>query len=129
MASPTYTYAYTYIVSLLPGEQQKGKLGAQHPDYLDSLQYLAEFYLDLSRHADAEPILIECLERRKGVLGPEHPDTIHTLDLLANLYDVLGKQIVPFFNKMRKPGKETFRLDYESIVIIAQSHYFIFYFF
>lgn len=74
-----------------PGEQEKGKMGPNHPDYLDSLQYLAEFYLDLNRHTYAEPILIECLERRKNVLGPQNPDTIHTLDLLANLYDVLGK--------------------------------------
>ena len=42
------------------------------------------------RLTDAEPILIECLERRKHALGPQHPDSVHTLDTLANLYDVTG---------------------------------------
>lgn len=93
---PIHTYIHTsthsYIYTLpTTGEQQKGKMGSSHPDYLDCLQYLAEFYLHLDRLTDAEPILTECLERRKHALGVQHPDTIHTLDTLANLYNVTGK--------------------------------------
>ncbi len=87
-------FAVCDIIIFPIGEQQRSKLGSSHPDYLDTLQYLAEFYLQRDRLTDAEPILIECLERRKHTLGAEHPDSIHTLDTLANLYDVTGKNFI-----------------------------------
>jgi hypothetical protein len=79
------------FVNTPPGEAQKGRHGSNHPEYLDSLQHLAEFYLSQQRHTDAEPLLVECLERRKHTLGPQHADTIHSIDTLANLYEVLGE--------------------------------------
>lgn len=80
----------SYFPYFLSGEQQKAKHGPYHPDYLDTLQYLADYYLQCTRLNDAEPILIECLEGRKFALGAQHMDTVHTMDTLANLYDVTG---------------------------------------
>jgi hypothetical protein len=77
-------------LSLVAVDQQRSERGSNHPDYLYSLQYLADFYNMLNRYADSEPLLVECLERRKNVLGDKNPDTIQSLDTLANLYDVQG---------------------------------------
>ena len=73
------------------GEQQQEKFGSQNPEYVDSLHYLAEFYLQQKRYSDAEPLLIESLQRRKHALGERHPDTIVSIDTLADLYDTLGR--------------------------------------
>jgi len=52
---------------------------------------LASFYRSLGRYEEAEPLLIDCLERRKQILGEDHLDTIDTLNNIAVLYESQGR--------------------------------------
>ncbi|KAJ7231315.1 hypothetical protein C8J57DRAFT_1453383, partial [Mycena rebaudengoi] len=72
-------------------ENVRFTLGAEHPDTLTAMAYLATIYQHLGRLADAEELQVVVLERRRQILGSEHPDTLTVMVNLANTYQSLGK--------------------------------------
>ena len=65
--------------------------GEEHPETLDSMDYLAELYRKQRRYVKAEPLRARVLEVRRRVNGEEHLDTAHALNNLAALYTDQGK--------------------------------------
>jgi eukaryotic-like serine/threonine-protein kinase len=73
------------------GETRRSPLGADHPDTLMTMNYLANSYGDVGRYSDALKLREETLARRKARLGPDHPDTLTSMSNLANSYDDVGR--------------------------------------
>src|SRR5262249_16597203 len=58
---------------------------------LQALHNVGVLYLNAQRFDDAEPLLVEALEKRKARLGLANPDTLSTLDALAVLRERSGE--------------------------------------
>jgi tetratricopeptide (TPR) repeat protein len=67
-------------------KRRLAKLGADHPDTLQSMTNLATLYLETSRIADALPLLEESLKRKRAALGPDHSNTLIAMSTLASAY-------------------------------------------
>jgi serine/threonine protein kinase len=65
--------------------------GADDPDTLASMHWLALGYLDAGKRDLAVSLAEETIERRKATLGPNHRDTLLSMDLLALAYRNAGK--------------------------------------
>ena len=61
---------------------KKMKLGADHPDTLTSMAYLAVTYQNQGRWDEAEELQVQLVKTSKTKLGADHPDT---LTIMANL--------------------------------------------
>jgi CHAT domain-containing protein/Flp pilus assembly protein TadD len=66
------------------------ELGPDHPDVAESLNSLAELYLNQGNLVEAEPLLQRSLAIREKVLRPDHPDAAESLSNLATLYYFQG---------------------------------------
>ena len=64
-------------------ELRRGVLGERHPDYAESLNYLASLLTLQSDFAAAKPLYERALTIRKEVLGERHPKYISSLNNLA----------------------------------------------
>ena len=58
---------------------RKASLGPEHPDVADSLNNLANNYVDQGRYAEAEPLYKRCVKIREKIYGPEHPSVASSL--------------------------------------------------
>jgi serine/threonine-protein kinase len=65
--------------------------GAGNVRRLDSLNLLANIYIDQGRFADAEKILLDVLEQSTRELGMEHADTLRVQNNLGALYWETGR--------------------------------------
>ena len=65
--------------------------GRAHPDYAESLNYLASLLNLQSDFAAAKPLYERALTIRKEVLGERHPKYISSLNNLAFVLDRLGE--------------------------------------
>ncbi|KAJ7431101.1 hypothetical protein FB451DRAFT_1157346 [Mycena latifolia] len=72
-------------------EQRKKLLGEDHPDTLDSMQWLAWTYGLLGKLNEAEELGVSVWEKRMENLGDNHPDTLDAMGDLASTYWTLGK--------------------------------------
>jgi len=72
-------------------ETRKTKLGADHPDKLTSMAYLASTYRNQGRWAEAEELQAIELEICTKVLGPRHPDTLVSMKNLAFIWKDRGR--------------------------------------
>jgi tetratricopeptide (TPR) repeat protein len=72
-------------------EDQKRKLGEDHPDTLISMANLASTYHDLGKLTKAEELKVLVFEKRREILGADHPDTLFSMGELASTYYQLGK--------------------------------------
>ena len=70
---------------------RKTALGAEHPDTLDSMHYLAMAYWADGRIDQALPQLEQTLALMKANLGPEHPGTLSGMYNLALAYHQSGR--------------------------------------
>ena len=67
-------------------------LGEDHPDTLETMNDVAELYLEYQgKSGQAEPLLNKVLEVRRRVLGEEHLDTLTSASNLAAFYRDQGK--------------------------------------
>ena len=91
-------------VDSIPIEQRRGKAdkaiaeafsaaalfkqvwGDASPVYASCLDLIAEYYHDLGRYREAEPLYQQVLEIRLRVLGDRHPDSATSLNNLGELY-------------------------------------------
>jgi len=62
------------------------RLGAEHPDTLNTFNNLAGLYHSQDRYDEAEPLYLRTLEVRERTLGEEHPSTLISVNNLALLY-------------------------------------------
>lgn len=62
------------------------RVGEQHPDYADSLQFLGRIYRAQARYADAEQAYKRALAVDEKALGQEHISVASVLGDLGNLY-------------------------------------------
>jgi CHAT domain-containing protein/tetratricopeptide (TPR) repeat protein len=87
---------------------RKKVLGEKHPDYADSLNYLALLYDSQGNYARAEPLFQMALDIRKEVLGEKHPDFAASLNNLASLYENQWNyaKAEPLFQKAMEINKE-----------------------
>ena len=67
-------------------EIRKGVLGAEHPETLESMSFLATVYLNQARFPEAEALSFETLETRRRVLGEHDPAVLASQNNLANVY-------------------------------------------
>ena len=72
-------------------DMRKRFLGAEHPDTLKSMGYLARTYNDLGKWNEAEQLTVQVMDIRKKLLGAKHPDTLVSMGDLAIIYNNLGK--------------------------------------
>lgn len=70
---------------------QKAKLGADHPDTLTSMNFLAPAYRRVGKAEFALPLLEETVKLETTKLGPNHPSTLATMANLGAAYDEAGK--------------------------------------
>ena len=70
-------------------EGQDRTLGPEHPDTINTVEHLAEFFLDRQRYAAAEKMAVRAVESRKRRNGgPQYPAG---LQRLARVYYVQGR--------------------------------------
>ena len=67
------------------------KLGADHPDTLNTLSSLARAYQAAGRTPEAIALLEQVRDARVKKLGADHPDTLDTLNNLAVAYRAAGR--------------------------------------
>ncbi|KAJ7211807.1 hypothetical protein C8J57DRAFT_1200221 [Mycena rebaudengoi] len=87
--SGNYQRAQELCTDLL--EKAKSSLGAEHPNTLNAMGYLANTYRGLGKFSEAEALQVAVLEKMKQTSGSEHPDTLTTMGNLAYTYRDLGK--------------------------------------
>ena len=68
------------------GRRKRKKLGATHPDTLQTLNNLGSIHFVQGKASAAETCFMEALAGRRAVLGVTHADTIQSLDNLGALY-------------------------------------------
>ncbi|KAG5753304.1 hypothetical protein H9Q70_004045 [Fusarium xylarioides] len=66
---------------------QQGKLGAKHPDTLDTQQSLVWTYYSLELIEKARNLQRKILEIQREILGERHPDTINSMSYLVVMSD------------------------------------------
>jgi len=69
---------------------RRSSLGADHPDTLDSMKYLAGVYMMDGRSQEAVTLWEVVLDKYERELGPDHPDTIVALNALAYVCEWAG---------------------------------------
>jgi tetratricopeptide (TPR) repeat protein len=69
----------------------KTRLGADHPDTLQSMNNLAMSYSKNGQRDKALPLLEQTLQLRKARLGDDHPDTLQSMNNLALTYNENGQ--------------------------------------
>ena len=76
-------------------------LGAEHPDFGQSLNNLAGLYVRQGRYAEAEPLQRRGLAIREKALGAEHPSVANSVSDLALLYVSQGRyaEAEPLFKR------------------------------
>lgn len=62
---------------------RKTKLGADHPDTLNSIHNLAFTLQSQACHAEALALIEKCFQSRQQVLGEQHPDPLSSFDTLS----------------------------------------------
>jgi eukaryotic-like serine/threonine-protein kinase len=74
-------------------------LGADDPLAIETGEKFARTLMYNTRYGEAEPLLLDALERRRRISGADHPDTWRTTALLAHLYKLRNshEQAVPLF--------------------------------
>jgi tetratricopeptide (TPR) repeat protein len=72
-------------------ETKNRVLGAEHPDTLTSMAYLALTYRNQGRWKEAEELEVQVMEMTKRVLGEEHPFTLIIMANLASTYRNQGR--------------------------------------
>jgi serine/threonine protein kinase/tetratricopeptide (TPR) repeat protein len=79
-------------------------LGAEHPDSLANLDYLARAYLLAGKTSQAVALFEQVRDARVRKLGAGHPDTLTILDNLAWAYLVAGRtaEAVALFEQVRE---------------------------
>jgi tetratricopeptide (TPR) repeat protein len=90
-------------------KRRKAKLGAEHPDTLESMNNLALGYQAMARLDLALPLYAETLKLRQTTLGNDHPDTLKSMNNLALGYGAAGKMAlaVPLLEETLKRRKTT----------------------
>ena len=74
-------------------------LGADDSLAIETGEKFARRLMHNTRYGEAEPLLLDALERRRRLSGADHPDTWRTTALLAHLYKLrkLHARAVPLF--------------------------------
>jgi eukaryotic-like serine/threonine-protein kinase len=76
---------------VLEGRRSGPPGGTERRLFLESVNNLGAFYLELDRPAEAEPLCVEAFEGRRLALGAEHPETLESEGNLGGLYWRLGR--------------------------------------
>ena len=72
-------------------DMRKTLLGAEHPDTLISMAYLASTNKDQGRWTEAEQLQVQVMDIREKLFGAEHPATINSMAHLASTYRTQGR--------------------------------------
>ena len=67
-------------------DMRKKLLGAEHPETITSMSYLASTYWNQGRWIEAEELDKNVINMRKKLLGAEHPETLKSMANLASTY-------------------------------------------
>jgi serine/threonine protein kinase/tetratricopeptide (TPR) repeat protein len=67
-------------------ELRRGLLGEEHPQTLDTMQWLGALYYRQGRYVEAEPLLIKAMEILKRTRGEENQDTLLAIRHIGELY-------------------------------------------
>jgi len=91
----TYWYLGEYLQAMRQHERalalRKSKLGADHPDALESRNNLAEAYQFAGRIAEAIRLHEQTLKQMEATLGADHPHTLGSRNNLAHAYLEAGR--------------------------------------
>jgi tetratricopeptide (TPR) repeat protein len=72
-------------------EAKMKRLGADHPDTLSRMAWLASTYRNQGRWEEAEQLEVQVMETRKRKFGNDHPDTLSSMANLASTYSNQGR--------------------------------------
>ncbi len=94
------------------------KRGADHPNTLVSMSFLAASYEAAGKFDLAVPLFEETYKLRKGRLGPNHPDTLVSMRNLAIGYRSAGKldRALPLLQETLKLTKATLGADHSATI-------------
>jgi len=68
-------------------------LGKEHPDWVNSLDNLADNYFSQGKYKQAEPLFKQALAIDEKTFGAHHLQVAHSLSNLGELYDSRGMKI------------------------------------
>ena len=91
--------------------------GTEHPDYVQSLNNLANYYSSLGNYSEAIRLGTEALKIREKVYGTEHPDYAQSLNNLAYYYSSIGN-----YTEAIRSGTEALNI-YEKVYGTEHPHY------
>jgi tetratricopeptide (TPR) repeat protein len=81
---------------------RQAKLGADHPDTLNTLSFLAAAYGTTGKLHEMITLLERIRDTQVKTLGPDHPDTLITLMGLAGAYRAKGRpEAIALFEEVR----------------------------
>jgi len=89
MGQGLYNEAIPYCQQCIKLTEQR--LGADHPDFANSLNNLGLLYHDQGCYSEAEPLYLRSLAILEKQLGENHPDVATSLNNLAELYECQGR--------------------------------------
>lgn len=100
-------YAEAARITEVELEMRRRVQGEHHPNYAETLNYLASMYMYMGDYARAEPLLTEALEIWKAVPGEQHSDCATASNNLAALYLEMGdySRAEPLFSEALKVRK------------------------
>jgi tetratricopeptide (TPR) repeat protein len=95
-------------------ERSIAKLGADHPETLNTKSNLATFYLEQGKYPLAEELLKDVVEGRTAKFGADHPATLVTKNNLAAVYKSQRKytQAEALFKEMLESHTAKFGADH-----------------
>jgi tetratricopeptide (TPR) repeat protein len=104
-------------------EMSKKKLGADHPDTLNSMNNLAHTYMNQGRWDDAKELQVQVMETRKKKLGVDHPDTLRSMNNLAFTLKSLrkNKEALRLLRECVQLSQHRFRADHPDLVTYIAS--------
>jgi hypothetical protein len=98
---------------------RKAKIGADHPNTINSMNNLAGAYQAAGRLDLALPLLQETFKMAREKLGPNHPLTLTSMNNLARAYQAEGKLdlALPLFEETYRLRKAELGADHPSTII------------
>ena len=102
---------------------RREKLGADHPDTLDTLHNLANSYGQAGRLEEALGMREEVLRLRREKLGTDHLDTLNAMGNLAVSYSKAGRleEALGMFEEVLRLRREKLGADHPHTLIAMQN--------
>jgi serine/threonine protein kinase len=95
------------------------RLGADHPDTLDTMIYLGAAYKRAGKLRESIAVYEQGRDGRVKELGSDHPDTLSTMDGLAGAYRAVGKlpEAIALYEQVRNARVKKLGYDHADTLL------------